>query len=175
MGYGATNAGVLITAMPVTMMIFAFFSGWGTDKFGPRVPASLGMALLSAGIFMVGRLGSAQSAKDIVPRLVLAGMGLGLFSSANNSAIMGSVPMHLQGVANGVVGTARQLGMMLGVSLSTAVFKTRYPIYIVLGKASATTAAAQDAFLVAAAIVLVGVLTSMVGGEARDRRGESAA
>lgn len=172
MGYGATNAGVLITAMPMTMMIFAPFSGWVSDKFGPRIPASLGMALLSAGIFMVGRLGSAPSAKDIVPRLVLAGMGLGLFSPANNSAIMGSVPMHRQGVANGVVSTARQLGMMLGVSLSTAVFKTRYPFYIVLGEAGATTAAAQDAFLVAAAIVLVGVLTSLVGGEARDRRGE---
>ena len=172
MGYGATNAGFLITAMPMTMMIFAPFSGWLSDKVGPRIPASLGMALLSGGIFLVSRLGSTPSVNDIVPRLVLAGMGLGLFSSANSSAIMGSVPMHRQGVANGVVSTARQLGMMLGVAIATAVFSARYPLYGKLGEASATTAAARDAFTLAAAIVLVGVFTSLVRGKPGDQSGE---
>jgi len=172
MGYGATNAGLLITAMPMTMMIFAPFSGWLSDKFGPRIPASLGMTLLAGGIFLFSRLGSAPSVNDIVPRLVLAGMGLGLFSSANSSAIMGSVPMHRQGVANGVVSTARQLGMMLGVAIATAVFSARYPLYEKLGEASATTAAARDAFTLAAAIVLVGVFTSLVRGKPGDQSGE---
>lgn len=170
MGYSATNAGALITAMPMTMMIFAPFSGWLSDKFGPSIPASLGMALLSGGIFLVSRLGSAPSANDIVPRLMLAGMGLGLFSSANGSAIMGSVPMHRQGVASGVVSTARQLGMMLGVAIATAVFSARYPLYTNLGETGATTAAARDAFTLAAAIVLIGVFTSLVRGEPDDQR-----
>ena len=173
MGYGATNAGLLITAMPMTMMMFAPFSGWLSDKFGPRIPASLGMTLLAGGIFLFSRLGSAPSVKEIVPRLVLAGMGLGFFSSANNSAIMGSVPMHRQGVANGVVSTARQLGIMLGVAISTAVFRARYPLYSKLGEAGATTAAAQDAFLLAAAIVLAGVLTSLVRGKPGEQRGDA--
>lgn len=172
MGYGATHAGILITAMPLAMMIFAPFSGWLSDKIGPRIPASLGMALFAAGIFMVSRLESVPSGKEIIPRLVLAGMGLGFFSSANNSAIMGSVPSHRQGVANGVVSTARQLGIMLGVAISTAVFQARYPLYSILGKAGATTAAAQDAFLLAAAIVLVGVLTSLVRGKGGDQNEE---
>ncbi len=175
MGYGATNAGVLITAMPIAMLMFAPFSGWLSDKFGPRIPASLGMAFLAGGIFLFARLGSTPSVKEIIPRLVLAGMGLGLFSSANGSAIMGSVPMHRQGVANGVVSTARQLGMMLGVSIATAVFSARYPLYSKLGEASATTAAAGDAFLLSAAIVLVGVFTSLVRGKPGDQRGELAA
>ena len=121
---------------------------------------------------MFSRLGSAPSVKEIVPRLVLAGMGLGFFSSANNSAIMGSVPMHRQGVANGAVSTARQLGIMLGVAISTAVFRARYPLYSKLGEAGATTAAAQDAFLLAAAIVLAGVLTSLVRGKPGEQRGD---
>jgi EmrB/QacA subfamily drug resistance transporter len=164
MGYSATNAGVLIMAMPITMMLCAPFSGWLSDRIGPRIPASVGMALLSAGIFMFSRLGPAPSVKEIIPRLVLAGMGLGLFSSANNSAIMGSVPMHRQGVANGVVSTVRQLGMMLGVTLCTAVFTAQFPKYRLLTAASATTAAAGDAFLLTAAIILAGVLTSSVRG-----------
>jgi MFS family permease len=98
-------------------------------------------------------------------RLLVAGVGIGLFSSANNSAIMGAVPMHRQGIANGVVSTARQLGMMVGVAVCASLFRARYPLYGALGEASATTAAVQDAFLVTGAIILIGILTSLVRGE----------
>jgi len=96
---------------------------------------------------------------------MLAGAGLGLFSSANNSAIMGEVPLDRQGVANGVVSTARQLGMMLGVAATTAIFKARYPLYSALGEARATTAAVEDALLVVSGIILLGALTSLVRGK----------
>jgi MFS family permease len=163
-GYGATSAGVLIMAMPVGMMIFAPFSGWLADKVGPWIPASLGMTLLAGGIFLVSRLGATPSQNEIVSRLMLAGVGLGLFSSANNSAIMGEVPMDRQGVANGVVSTARQLGMMLGVAATTAIFKARYPLYSALGEARATMAAVEDALLVVSGVILLGALTSLVRG-----------
>ena len=164
-GYGATSAGVLIMAMPVGMMIFAPFSGWLADKCGPWIPASLGMALLAGGIFIFSRLGTAPSQSEIVARLMLAGAGLGLFSSANNSAIMGAVPLRRQGVANGVVSTARQLGMMLGVAATTGIFKARYPLYSALGEARATMAAVEDALLVVSGIILLGALTSLVRGK----------
>jgi len=163
-GYGATNAGFLIMAMPVGMMIFAPFSGWLADKVGPWIPASVGMALLAGGIFLVSRLGATPSQNEIVARLMLAGAGLGLFSSANNSAIMGEVPMDRQGVANGVVSTARQLGMMLGVAATTAIFRARYPFYSALGDARATMAAVEDALLVVSGIIVLGALTSLVRG-----------
>jgi len=173
-GYGATSAGVLIMAMPVGMMILAPFSGWLADKFGPWIPASLGMALLAGGIFIFSRLGAAPSQTEIVARLMLAGAGLGLFSSANNSAIMGAVPLRRQGVANGVVSTARQLGMMLGVAATTGIFKARYPLYSALGEARATMAAVEDALLVVAGVILVGALTSLVRGT-KEAQGEPAA
>ncbi len=163
-GYGATGAGVLIMAMPVGMMIFAPFSGWLADKVGPWIPASLGMTLLAGGIFLVSRLGATPSQNEIVARLMLAGVGLGLFSSANNSAIMGEVPIDRQGVANGVVSTARQLGMMLGVAATTAIFRARYPLYSAFGDSRATMAAVEDALLVVSGVILLGALTSLVRG-----------
>jgi MFS family permease len=164
MGYGATHAGLLITAMPLAMMVVAPFSGWVSDKVGPRLPASLGMALLSAGIFMLGWLGVSPSVGEIVMRLLVGGMGLGLFSSANNSAIMGAVPFERQGIANGLVSTARQVGMMVGVAACAALFRARFSLYGALGDARATTAAVQDTFLAIAGIVVIGVLTSLVRG-----------
>lgn len=168
-GYGATSAGLLIMAMPVAMMIFAPFSGWLADRVGPWIPASLGMALLAGGIFIFSRLGTAPSQSEIISRLMLAGAGLGLFSSANNSAIMGAVPMGRQGVANGVVGTARQLGVMLGVAATTAIFQWRYPLFAALGKARATMGAVEDAFLAVAVVVMLGALTSLVRGKEEDK------
>ena len=105
---------------------------------------------------------------------MLAGVGLGLFSSANNSAIMGEVPIDRQGVANGVVSTARQLGMMLGVAATTAIFKARYPLYASLGEARATMAAVEDALLVVSGIIILGALTSLVRGR-EEAEGEPAA
>jgi len=149
----------------VAMMIVAPVSGWYSDKVGPSIPASLGMALLAGGIFLISRLGAAPSQNEIVARLMLAGVGLGLFSSANSSAIMGMVPIDRQGVANGVVSTARQLGMMLGVAATTAIFKARYPLYSALGEARATMAAVEDALFVVSGIILLGALTSLVRGK----------
>jgi len=163
-GYGATHAGILITTMPLTMMVVAPLSGWLSDKIGPRVPASLGMALLSGGILLLSRVHAAQPIPEIVQSLVLSGIGVGLFSSANNSALMGAVPRERQGVANGVVSTSRQLGMMFGVATCTAVYRARFPVYSAFGESGATIAAVQDAFFLVAAIVVVGVLTSLVRG-----------
>jgi EmrB/QacA subfamily drug resistance transporter len=168
LGYDATSAGALITTLPAAMMFFAPLSGWLSDKLGPRFPTSVGMALLSAGIFLMSRLGSAPSLTDIVPGLMLTGVGVGLFSSANSSAIMGSVSREKQGVANAVVGIARQLGMMLGVAVATAVFSSRYQLHTGLGEATATAAAARDAFSLAAAISVLGVFTSLVGGKSNE-------
>jgi MFS family permease len=163
MEYGASGAGAFITAMPLAMTIAAPLSGWLSDKLGSRIPASAGMSLLCAGIFYLGVRGAA-SAAEIVPGLLLAGLGLGLFSSANNSAIMGSVSMDRQGIASGVVSTARQLGMMLGVAVSTTVFRAHYPLYAGLGQSEATAAAVRQALLVISGIVGVGFLTSLVRG-----------
>jgi len=122
------------------------------------------MALLSGGILLLSHVQGAQPLAEIVPCLVLSGIGVGLFSSANNSALMGAVSRERQGVANGVVSTARQLGMMFGVATCTAVYRARHPVYSPLGESGATIAAVQDGFFLVAAIVAVGGLTSFVRG-----------
>ena len=45
------------------------------------------------------------------------GFGFALFSSPNTNAIMSSVERRFYGVASAMVGTARQVGMMLSMGL----------------------------------------------------------
>jgi hypothetical protein len=54
--------------------------------------------------------------------LIIAGVGQGLFLSPNSRALMGAAPDNEQGVASGVLATARVVGQSLSVAAAGAVF-----------------------------------------------------
>jgi len=106
------------------MAIAAPLSGTFSDRMGVRLPATLGMAILAGGMLSLSRLGSASPWLQIILSLAVIGLGVGIFVSPNNSAVMGSAPRHRQGIAAGVLATARSFGMVLGVGFSGAIYTT---------------------------------------------------
>jgi len=110
---------------------------------------------------------------DLAVRLVLLGIGQGLFMSPNSSAVLGSVPRPRIGTASGILAQMRVTGQALGIALSAAVVATRLPVYLAetgtspAGQAAALASAIHDAFVVAAAICAVGIVTSLVRGGGR--------
>lgn len=126
-GWDTAVAGKILMAQPVVMMIVAPISGTLSDRVGTRWPAMLGMAGLSGGLLLLSRLDSTSTIFLIALSLGVAGLGTGIFISPNNSALMGSAPHHRQGIAAGILATARNMGMVLGVGLAGAIFNTRYP------------------------------------------------
>ena len=123
-GLSAARAGFFICALPLAMAAVAPASGWLSDRVGAALPATLGMALLAAGTLLLTRLGPDSSLHTLAWELALAGLGVGLFLSPNNSALMGSAPRDRQGVAAGVRATARNLGNVLGIGIVGAVFNS---------------------------------------------------
>ena len=123
-GFDPAQAGLLLTAQPVLMAISAPLSGTLSDKIGSRLLGTLGMVILALGVFLLSRLGAMSSYADIVLALAIVGLGTGIFSSPNNSALMGAAPRHQQGIAASVLATARNGGMVLGVGLAGATFAT---------------------------------------------------
>jgi MFS family permease len=57
----------------------------------------------------------------LVGAFFLVGVGLGVFTPANNAAVMGAVPVRRAGTAGGLVNMARALGTALGVAGVTLV------------------------------------------------------
>jgi len=51
----------------------------------------------------------------------LVGLGNGIFMSPNNSIVMSSVPVQNLGIAGGINALARELGMIIGISIATTV------------------------------------------------------
>ena len=122
--FSPSAAGILLTSQPLIMMVAAPLSGWLSDRIGTRLPAILGMIILSVGLFLLSRIGPETQQVYIAVSLAVAGLGTGIFISPNSSALMGAAPRARQGIAAGVLALSRNLGMVLGVGLAGAVLTT---------------------------------------------------
>jgi EmrB/QacA subfamily drug resistance transporter len=131
-------AGLLMTAVPLTIAVVAPASGRLSDRFGSRVLCVIGMAILSLGLWFISRLNAQVTFVDIIWPLVLTGFGQALFQPPNNNAILSSVPAERVGIASGFLSTFRVLGQSTSVALSGAIFTS-------LGGAAAGAALSQQA------------------------------
>jgi EmrB/QacA subfamily drug resistance transporter len=183
-GFTPIEAGLLLTPVPITMALVAPLSGAASDRFGPRAPASLGMAVMVLGLLSLTELPVNFALPDLIWRLVLLGIGQGMFMSPNSSAVLGSVPRLRVGTASGTLAQMRVNGQALGIALSGAIVATRLPIHMAeLGrgeptaaiKAAALAGAIHDAFVIAALVCCVGIVTSLIRGSTRPGHADAAA
>ncbi len=119
--YPPGKVGLVMTAFPLAVMSVAPWSGSLSDRIGTKRPACVGAALCALSLFLMSRLPVAAGAGDVAWRLVLFGLGTGIFQSPNISAAMGSVPKPHLGIASGVVATVRNVGMVFGIATGGAV------------------------------------------------------
>ncbi len=175
-GFSPLEAGLLLTPVPITMAVVAPFSGAASDRFGPRVLASAGMAIMALGLLSLTQLAVDFALPDLIWRLVLLGLGEGLFMSPNSSAVLGSVPRPRVGTASGTLAQMRVTGQALGIALSAAIVATRLPVHLAALRGGTPAASLQsealagaihDAFVVAALVCCVGIVTSLVRGSSR--------
>ena len=159
-GLDTQRAGLVLTAQPLVMAVVAPVSGALSDRIGSRVLATAGMLTLSAGLLLLAWLTPHGSLGALAAALGVVGLGVGLFASPNNSALMGAAPRHRQGIASGVLATARNMGMALGVGLAGAVFTTM--LAIGGGTNAALVHGVQAARLVAAGVAALGTVTAAV-------------
>ena len=115
-------AGLLMTAVPLTIAVVGPLSGWLSDRIGSRVLSSLGLAISCLGLWFLSRLTAQSTPFDIVWPLVIIGFGQAMFQPPNNNAILSSVPPERLGLASGFLSTVRVLGQSASVAISGAIF-----------------------------------------------------
>jgi EmrB/QacA subfamily drug resistance transporter len=181
------QAGLLLTAFPLIMMLTAPVAGRLSDRVGTRWLATAGMAVQIVALLLIGHLGLSDPPLRIAAELALFGAGNGLFTAPNNSAVMGAAPGRRRGIAGGVLAMTRYLGMALGIGLTAAIFAHASglganelgAVPATGGAAAAVSSAFQTAFLrglhasygIAAALAIVGMITSAVRGKEQARAG----
>ena len=122
LGFDPQRTGLTLIASPVVLALAAPISGRLSDRFGARWLGVAGLGLASAGLFSMAALGEHSSQLDVIWRLLLVGVGIGLFQSPNNSTIMGSVPRSALGVAGSLQAVMRTLGQTTGIAIAGAIW-----------------------------------------------------
>ena len=172
LGYNTRHVGMALIAVPLVMALVAPVSGWISDRTNSFMLSSLGMAVTCLALFLLSNLDQDANFIDIVVRLGMIGLGMGLFQSPNNSIVMGSVPKHRLGIAGGMLGMARNLGMVTGIAISGAVFTNGlYSSQAAgLNYEAAFLVGFHNAFMVATVICAAGIITSLMRGEGRGKQ-----
>ena len=111
------QAGLLLITGPLVIGLSAPVSGWLSDRIGTRPLTAVGLAILALAYGFVSTLAANTSSFGYVGRVMWVGLGMGIFQSPNNSAIMGSVPRERLGVASGLLSLTRTLGQTTGIAL----------------------------------------------------------
>ncbi len=165
------QAGLVLMASSIPMTIITPLAGRLSDRIEPRLVAATGMAVGCAALVLLIFLNHATPLWYIILTLVLYGIGIGLFSSPNTNAILGSVEKKVLGVASGTIGTMRTGGMMLSLGIMMILFS----IYI--GQAEITPTyypqflmSARVGFIVFTVIGIGGVIAQLAGREKQGGR-----
>ena len=123
-GLSASHAGLILTAQPIIMALTSPLSGTISDKVGSRIPTTIGLLIFGVGLFFLSQLTLTSHYSLAAIDLAICGLGTGLFVAPNNSALMGDAPRNRQGIASGVLALGRNVGMVLGIGLTGAIFTT---------------------------------------------------
>ncbi|MGH6656461.1 MAG: MFS transporter [Actinocrinis sp.] len=117
-GTSLTTAGLILTALPAGFALAALGSDRVIPKaWGDRRRALAGSAIAAAAL--VGMILVPLTAAWLAPLLAALGVGLGVFTPANNTLVMTAIPARAAGTGGGLVNMTRALGTALGVALVT--------------------------------------------------------
>jgi len=115
------RAGFLMTPTALALAVLSPFTGWLSDRIGTRHLVSAGLAIKGVAFVLLSFLGLSASPLDVVLRLGLLGIGLGIFQTPNNNSLMGSIPGNRLGVASSFISIVRSVGRSVGTAFATAI------------------------------------------------------
>jgi MFS family permease len=162
-----SQTGIILIAEPAVQALFSPLAGRLSDRFEPRVIASLGMTLNVLGLLPLMLIRSDTSIHYIVLSLIVLGVGFALFSSPNVNATMSAVENRYYGIASATLSTMRLVGQMFSMGIAMLVFA------VILGNVpwaqsgNLLLKSTQIIFLIMGILCCTGIFASLARGKVR--------
>jgi len=141
LGYSPRQAGNVFLPMGLMLAVGAITSGRLTDRIGGKIPAILGVLLITYGFYRYSSLSLFTEKGFILTNIVILGLGMGLFMAPIQTTAISSMPQEKIAQASGLINVIRQIGGSFGVAgLSTLlIHKTTINIAVLNQAANAYT------------------------------------
>lgn len=118
--------GAIMMSIPLSVLLVGPTAGWLSEKIPARKLATIGLCLSTLGALLLSRLSVHSSPASIVIRLMVLGGGQALFLAPNSAAVLKKVARKDTGKSASLLATARNLGMLFGITLAGVVFAHRF-------------------------------------------------
>src|SRR4051794_6895649 len=178
LGYTALQVGLAYLPMTVVMGTMSFrVTGQLNLRYGPQATLIPAMLFIVAGLILLARTPvDATYAVDLLPAMILIGLGAGLgFPSLMTLAMSGATASD-SGLASGLVNTSVQVGGAIGLAVLATLATQRTDARLADGDsaAAALNSGYHLAYLVGAGLVLVAVAVAVSVLRVRVPEGEAA-
>lgn len=120
-GFSSQTAGLILLFMPIFQAIFSPVMGRLSDRIAPYKLATAGMALNTAGLFLLAFLKQDTPVALLIFLLIYLGFGFALFSSPNTNAVLSCVGKEDYSIANSILSTMRTMGQTISMSVVTII------------------------------------------------------
>ncbi|MCM3883656.1 MFS transporter [Frankia sp. R82] len=159
-GFSPLRAGLAMLPMPVSIMIASQIVTRMIGRLGPRPIIVAGVVIGAAGQFwMTGISPGGSYWVEVFGPIALMSAGIGTVMVAMVTAATSGVPMHMAGLASGLVNTGRQIGAAVGLAVVTTLAANRTEHETQHGAAlpDALTSGYTLGLLIAACVFVIGL------------------
>ncbi|MGO9963171.1 MAG: hypothetical protein ACLPUG_07055, partial [Acidimicrobiales bacterium] len=127
LGNSPLEAGLRILPMAAMLVVSAAMSPTIARFIGVKFTVAAGLAAVAGGLWQISAVSTAAATfGDVIPGLLLIGLGAGLLLPTATNSVVGSVPQGDSGMGSATNAVALQVGGALGVAVIGSVMSTRY-------------------------------------------------
>jgi EmrB/QacA subfamily drug resistance transporter len=151
-GMSATQAGLATLPIPVLSFFLARWFGTLAGRHGPRLYMALGPAIAAVGYLLMTRVDVAFDFwTQLLPGLVVFGLGLSMTVSPLTAAILAAVDPAQSGIGSAINNAISRIAGLIAIALTG----------VIVGGAMDFAGFRQASFVVAALFLLAGVISWM--------------
>ena len=124
-----SRIGLVMMAIPISVLVISPVAGWLSDSLGAQYLSTVGLLVSTAGVLLLAMLPQTASPLNVAARLSILGCGQAMFLSPNSASVMAHIHDEYAGISAGLLATARNMGMLMGVGLAGLVFSFVFSLH----------------------------------------------